>query len=239
VKRAGVLAIASVAAFLTGLLLVHLGMLAFVRSGSQAKIPQLIGLPLDAARANLEELGFSGVVEREEHSPDFAAGLVIEQRPRGGDVLRKGRKVWLTVSLGVRETTVPNLVELSYRQADIVLGREGFAKGSTTRVHHPSVPRGSVIAQDPPPGASGAEGSRVDLMVSLGPAPEAFVLPDLTGRAAGEVETLLASRGIRVGSRTVLIDRSVLPSTVLEQDPPAGSRIETGGEVDLVISSRR
>lgn len=238
-KRVGILAAAAAAAFLTGLVLVHVGMLAFVRSGSQAKIPQLIGLPLDVARASLEELGFSGVVEREEHSPDFSAGLVIEQRPRGGDVLRKGRKVWLTVSLGVREAAVPNVVELSNRQADIVLGREGFANGSTTRVHHPSVVRGSVIAQDPPPGAAAAEGSRVDLMVSLGPAPEAFVLPDLTGREAAEVEHLLASRGIKVGSRTVLIDRSVLPSTVLEQDPPPGSRIEAGSEVDLVISSRR
>jgi serine/threonine-protein kinase len=239
VKRLAVLGIAAAAAFLTGLMLVHLGMLAFVRSGSQGKVPELVGLPLDVARANLERLGFAGAVEREEHSPDFASGLVIEQRPSAGDVLRKGRKVWLTVSLGIRETTVPNLVELSYRQADIVLGREGFSKGTTTRVHHASVPRGSVISQDPPSGAAAAEGSRVDLLVSLGPAPEAFVLPDLTGREVREVENLLASRGIRVGSRTVLIDRSVLPSTVLEQDPPPGSRIETGGEVNLVISSRR
>ena len=68
-----------------------------------------------------------------------------------------------------------------------------------------------VIAQDPPAGSSNTEGARVDLLVSLGPPPEAFVLPDLTGRPARDVETLLQSRGVRVGSKTVLIDRSVMP----------------------------
>jgi serine/threonine-protein kinase len=96
-----------------------------------------------------------------------------------------------------------------------------------------------VIAQDPPAGSRREEGARVDLLVSLGPAPESYVLPDLTGRPAREAESLLKSRDIRVGAKTVLIDRTVLPATVLEQDPPPGSRVESGGEVDLVVSSRR
>jgi serine/threonine-protein kinase len=237
-RRIGMVALAAVAAFVTGLVLFHLGMLAFVRTGSTLKVPDLVGLELDSARGRLDAIGFSGVVDREEHSADFGAGRVIGQRPGAGDVLRKGRKVWLTVSLGVRQTVVPSLVGQSLRQADIVLGREGFSKGVTTRLHHPQVPRGSVIAQDPPAGSAAVEGARVDFLVSLGPAPDAYVLPNLTRRPLGEVESLLASRGITVGSKTVLIDRSVLPSTVLEQDPPAGSRIEGGSEVDLVVSSR-
>jgi serine/threonine-protein kinase len=237
-RRAGLVAIAAVAAFVTGLVLFQLGMLAFVRTGSTLKVPDIVGLDLDAARSRLDGVGFTGVVDREEHSSDFGAGRIIGQRPGAGDVLRKGRKVWLTVSLGIRQTVVPSLVGQSLRQADIVLGREGFAKGVTTRLHHPHVERGSVIAQDPPAASAATEGARVDFLVSLGPAPDEYVLPDLTRRPLGEVESLLASRGIRVGSKTVLIDRSVLPSTVLEQDPPAGSRIEGGGEVDLVVSSR-
>lgn len=238
-RRLGVVAAAAVAAFVTGLVLFQLGMLAFVRSGSEGKVPDLVGLELDAARARLEDMGFTGVVDREEHSLDFGEGRVLEHRPAAGEVLRKGRKVWLTVSLGVRRAVVPSLAGLSFRQADIVLGRDGFAKGATTRLHHPDVPRGSIIAQDPPGGSSNTEGARVDLLVSLGPAPEAFALPDLTGRPSREVESLLKSRGIRIGSRTVLIDRSVMPSTVLEHSPPAGSRVEAGTEVDLVVSSRR
>lgn len=238
-KRVLMLAAALVAAFLTGLALFHLGMLAFVRSGSEGRVPDLVGLELDAARSRLEALDFVGAVEREEHSAEFGEGRVLEQRPTAGAVLRKGRKVWLTVSLGVRRAVVPNVAGLSYRQADIALGEEGFAKGTTIRLPHPDVPRGAVVAQDPPAGSAGVEGASVDLLVSLGPAPEVFVMPDLAGRPARDVEILLESHGVHVGTRTVMIDRSVLPSTVLEHDPPPGSRVETGGEVDLVVSSRR
>lgn len=238
-RRVLALAAAVVAAFFTGLALFHLGMLLFVRSGSEGRVPDLVGLELDVARARLEALDFVGVVEREEHSADFGEGRVLEQRPTTGAVLRKGRKVWLTVSLGVRRTVVPNVAGLSYRQADIALAQQGFAKGNTIRLPHPHVPRGSVVAQDPPAGSAGVEGTPVDLLVSLGPAPEVFMMPDLAGRPARDVEALLESHGVRVGARTVVIDRSVLPSTVLEHDPPPGSRVETGGEVDLVVSSRR
>ena len=50
-------------------------------------------------------------------------GRIVEHRPPAGSVLRKGRKVWLTVSLGVRKTAAPSVVGMSSRQAGIVLGQ--------------------------------------------------------------------------------------------------------------------
>lgn len=237
-KRLALYAIAAGAAFLSGLVLFNLGMLAFVHSGAETKVPDLAGMDLTAARAELESLGFAGVVVREENSTEFGEGRVLDQRPTAGAVLRSGRKVLLTVSLGVKRSSVPNLVGESSRQAAIVLDRNGFEQGTVTRLHHPTVARGSVIAQDPPFGADAPEGARVDLLVSLGPAPKSFVMPNLVGRSAREAEELLRSHGVRVGDKTVLIDRSVLPSTVLEQEPPPGARVDSGAEVDLVVSSR-
>jgi len=214
-------------------------MLAFVRTGAELKVPDLVGLDVARARGILEEAGFAAIEDREIYSPDFGEGRIAEQRPTAGEVLRKGRKVWLTVSLGVRKAEMPNLVGMSYRQAGIALDRSGLTVGSVSRLHHASVARGNVIAQDPPFGTAGAEGSRVDLLVSLGPPPEVWVLPDLTGRPSREVASLLERHHIGVGEKTVLIDRSVLPSTVLETEPGPGHRVESGQEVDLVVSSRR
>ncbi len=230
---------AAAAAFVTGLVLFQLGMLAFVRSGAEQKVPDLVGLDLAQARLELERAGFAGVVELEVHSADFGEGRILAHRPSAGEVLRKGRKVWLTVSLGLRKTSAPSVLGLSSRQARITLGQDGLAAGSIIRVHHPRVARGAVIAQDPSPGVASSEGSPVDLLVSLGPEPDAYVLPDLVGRPAREAERLLGEHGLRIGERTVLIDRSVLPSTVLEHEPPAGHRVEEGEEIDLVVSSRR
>ncbi|GJM43826.1 MAG: hypothetical protein DHS20C21_06680 [Gemmatimonadota bacterium] len=233
------LLIAGVAAFVTGLALFQLGMLAFVRSGAEVQVPDLIGRELSEARATLEAASFVGVPETEVYSDEFGEGAVVEQRPAAGKVLRKGRKVWLTVSMGVRKAIAPSLVGMSYRQAGIVLARDNLASGSISRVHHDTVRRGAVIGQNPPASSPLPEGGRVDLLVSLGPPPESYVMPDLVGRPAREVESLLERHGLRLGERTVLIDHSVLPGTVLELDPPRGSRVNSGEAVDVVVSSRR
>jgi len=237
-RKVALYGVAALAAFLSGLVLFNLGMLAFVHSGTETKVPDLVGMELASARSALEAVGLQGVVTREENSLDIGDGRILKQRPTAGAVLRSGRKVWLTVSLGVKRGSVPNLIGESSRQAAIALDRGGFAQGNVARLHHPTVPRGSVIAQDPPFGAHAPEGARVDLLVSLGQAPRSFVMPDLVGRSASEAEGILRSNSIRVGDRTVLIDRTVLPSTVLEHEPAAGARIDAGGEVDLVVSSR-
>lgn len=226
-------------AFVSGVALVHLGMLIFVRSGAETRVPDVVGRDLAEGRTILETAGFAGVEERQTNSADFAEGKIVEQRPTGGASLRRGRKVWLTVSLGERRTQVPRLTGLSVRQAGIALGREGLQPGTVSRTHHGAVERGNVVAQDPPAGAAIAEGDRVDLLVSLGPEAAAWVLPDLTGRPVTEVERVLERAKLRPGDRTVVIDRAVLPGTVVEQEPPAGSRMLSGQRVDLVVSARR
>lgn len=233
------LLISAVAAFLTGLVLFQLGMLAFVRSGSDTRVPDLVGLDVAAARSALEAVGFTGVPETDVYSAEFSEGAVVEQRPPAGRVLRKGRKVWLTVSRGLRKAAVPSLAGLSYRQAGIALGQEKLVAGAVSRIHQGDVRRGAVIAQDPPAGAAVAEGGHVNLLVSLGPAPEAYVMPDLAGRPLRDVESLLERHGLHLGEKTVLIDRSVLPGTVLEHEPGPGRRIRSGDGVDVVVSSRR
>ncbi|MEZ5066780.1 MAG: PASTA domain-containing protein [bacterium] len=229
---------AAAAAFVTGLAIFHFGMLAFVHSGAESKVPDLVGLTVAEARVRLEEAGFKGVEERQEYSLDFGEGVVSGHRPASGMPLRHGRKVWLTVSLGLRRAPVPNVAGMSYRQAGIALERGDLSVGSVARVHHDSVPRGSVIAQDPPAAAPLPEGARVDLLVSLGPDPREWIMPDLTGRLTEDVEADLTGHGLRVGAKTVLLDRAVLPGTVLEQDPPPGRKVEAGTRVDLVVSSR-
>jgi serine/threonine-protein kinase len=226
-------------AFVSGIALVQGGMMMFVRSGAETQVPSVVDLELAEARTLLERAGFTGVQEREMNSAEVAEGRVAEQRPAAGKLLRKGRKVWLTVSLGEMRARVPDLAGLSLRQAGISLQKEKLATGAVSRAPHHAVPRGEVVAQSPPSGTSISEGGRVNLLVSLGPEPSAWVMPDLTHRPLRDVESLLGRYGIRVGERTFLLDRSVLPGTVLRHDPPPGSRVTSGQRVDVEVSSRR
>jgi hypothetical protein len=64
--------------------------------------------------------------------------------------------------------TVPNVAGLAQAAAEAGIIAANLVVGSVTTQNHASVPAGSVISQNPTGGASVAEGSSVDLVVSLG-----------------------------------------------------------------------
>lgn len=211
-------------------------MLLFVRSVGEAKVPDLVGLEITAARDEVEGAAFSTVIEREVFTPDFGIGRVVKQRPPGGRVLRRGRKIHLTVSLGMKETTLPKVVGLTLRQAGLELQESGFAEGGIRRIPHPSVEKGAVIAQDPPAGSLGTEGAPVDLLVSVGTSPRLVRLPDVTGLPLHQAEAILRQSGFAVAERRTRADQVAAPATVVELYPPPGSLVARGQDVGVTIS---
>ena len=163
------IAVAAICALLTSASILHTGMLLFVRSVGEKKVPDLVGLEISAARVELERSGYAMAIEREVYTPNFGEGRVVSQRPGPGESFRRGRKIHLTLSMGMKETELPRVTGLTLRQAALELQKAGFAEGGILRVEHPSVEKGAVIAQDPPAGALGSEGAPVNLLVRPGP----------------------------------------------------------------------
>jgi serine/threonine-protein kinase len=219
------------------MVLFHLGMLTFVRAGVETRLPDLTGRPLPQAREELEASGFTAVADREVHDTRYPEGAVVEQRPAPGEILRRGRKVWLTVSLGVRRTEVPSVAGKTVRQAGIVLEAGGFRPGAVLRVSHPTAEYNAVISQDPPAGSKRAEGTRVALLVSGGRDARDFVLPRFAGLTVREAERILTDHGFRLGEKSLRADEFAARGVVIRQNPPAGSRVWAGMAVDLVVSA--
>jgi serine/threonine-protein kinase len=213
-------------------------MLVFVRAVGAARVPELVGLEISAARVELERAGYATVIEREIHTPNLGDGRVVSQRPGPGHSLRRGRKVHLTLSLGRKETQLPRVTGLTLRQASLELQRSGFAEGGILRVDHPSIEKGAVIAQDPPAGALGTEGEAVDLLVSTGSAVRPKRVPEVVGLAADEAEPVLRAAGFVVFEKMTRKENSVPEGTVLDQFPSPGSPLPRGEEVNLTISTK-
>jgi len=88
-------------------------------------------------------------------------------------------------------TTVPNLVNLSRTAAEAAIAQAQLSLGTLDFSHNPASP-GSVIAQNPGPGASVAEGVAVSLTLSLGsdqalPPDPAVVAPKIDATVATSV----------------------------------------------------
>ncbi len=105
---------------------------------------------------------------KEEYSKE-AAGSVISAYPACGSEISKGECVQLTVSLGERKQTVfvPYLLGGSETEAVQALISVGLKVGNIT-YESSSKPRGSVIAQSTPSDTSVTEGTKINLIVSLG-----------------------------------------------------------------------
>ena len=88
------------------------------------------------------------------------------------------------------------------RPAEVVLKRLQLELGPTAHLPSP-LPEGTVIAQSPPPNASGLAGPRVSLLVSDGPAASAaqgYVMPQIVGMTLSAANHYLASAGLRITS---------------------------------------
>ena len=100
----------------------------------------------------------------------------------------------------------------------------------------PEQGRNNVLAQVPEPLTPLSPGTRVDLLLSLGPRPHYINMPDLTGRLYSLALMDLERLGLSVGR----MEAQTLPEwpddAVVVQDPPPGSRVAKGDLVQLTIN---
>jgi beta-lactam-binding protein with PASTA domain len=76
----------------------------------------------------------------------------------------------------------------------------------------------------------------VDMLVSLGPRPAGYVMPELVGQSLNEAESKLTGIGLRSPKLTLTPLPGGLHGTVVGQTPARGARIDSSMQVDLQIA---
>ncbi|MBN1815760.1 MAG: S8 family serine peptidase, partial [Sedimentisphaerales bacterium] len=95
--------------------------------------------------------------------------IVVRATDPGG--LFATQRYYLTVNPPI--VSVPNVVGQTQADAEAAVTAANLTVGTVTAAYSDTVPAGSVISQNPPAGTSAAEGSPIDLVVSLGDTGEA------------------------------------------------------------------
>lgn len=207
-----------------------------VGSDSAFAMPLLEG----ASRQEVfETCALSGLViqERpEEYDASLPHGYLLRQNPRAGTQVKRGRQVMAVFSGGPRMITLPDLRGKSERQARLSLEDLGLLPGDLLRCTGDEA-AGKVLSSRPGPGARVPLGERVDLLLSRGGHPGGFLMPDLARRSLDGALALLEGSGLdapRLRYRSVA---GAQPGTILDQNPPAGTRLERGRHLELVVVS--
>jgi beta-lactam-binding protein with PASTA domain len=134
------------------------------------------------------------------------------------------------------EHAVPRVLELPEADARERLTELGFRVRLEGERTNPTVPRGAVVWQDPPPETVVPPNSAVQLVLSGGPAP--VTVPDVVGLSLPFAEGIIEAAGLKRGR----VDRVTSPQeadVVLSVRPPPGNGRPPGSTVELLVSAGR
>ena len=93
------------------------------------EVPNVIGVPFREARSQFEDLQLVVTRAEDEFSNDIPAGEVLSQSVQGGESVKRGTEVVLTVSKGPDLVTVPRLRGLTFVELRAALRDAGFEIG--------------------------------------------------------------------------------------------------------------
>ncbi|HEY4062676.1 MAG TPA: PASTA domain-containing protein [Puia sp.] len=207
------------------LLLLFLGSLALLtQHGKTMKIPAVTGLSFADAKKTLEGQGFDVQIQDSVYSDTIPPLRVVKQFPEADNQVKVNRTVYLTINRSQAPfIQMPNLVSMSFRNADMVLRQYGLRVGDT--LFKPYFAKNSVLDQQYKgetikPGAQIQQGSAITLVLGSGIGKMEFVVPDLFGLTYLQAKDRLDSIGLSFGA--VVSDpgiRDTTESYIYKQSP--------------------
>jgi serine/threonine-protein kinase len=163
------------------------------------------------------------------YSTDVAEGRVISCSPPPGTPLRRNQSVTLVVSSGPEPVAIPSVVGATVDQATAALQPLGLDI-KTDEQFSDTVPKGTVISQDPAPG-QGHRGDRITLVVSRGP--EFVQVPGVLGQNDEAATKALEDAGfkVEVHKNAAFVNAHI----VVGETPPGGQTARVGTTVVIEI----
>ncbi|WP_088838967.1 MULTISPECIES: Stk1 family PASTA domain-containing Ser/Thr kinase [unclassified Listeria] len=204
------------------------------KNPTEFEVPDVSGKTESQAISLLQKEGFTIGRTIEKNSDSVKDGDVINTDPEAGEMKEKGAKITLYVSIGSKKVTMEDYSGRSYEDTETVLKEQGFKSVSKKEEYSDTVEAGMIISQSPAAGTDVvAKDTDVELMVSRGKAP--ITLKDLRGYNQTALDDYASSVGITIQTTEQNSD-TVEKGQVISQSPAAGTTINAGSTVNVVIS---
>jgi beta-lactam-binding protein with PASTA domain len=203
--------------------------------GREVVMPDLVGVSVDQARQMLQGRGVGLAVEDRIYS-HYPVDAIARQSPLPDMNVKVGQQAHVVLSLGPQTVTVPQLEQASVRSAQVLLLRDGLQTGEVSSLYLPDTDADTVLQQDPAPGSTGAINPHVNMLVTLGPRPPAYVMPSLTGLPYAEAASKLSAAGLKVAKVVPAAGSGAAHGTVLDQTPTRGRRVDSTTPIELQVA---
>lgn len=209
----------------------------YARQGEEYELPDVVGRHINEALAS-NELGVDYVIQDSIYRHGTEGGLILTQEPKGGSLVKRGRKVYVSITAYTAEDiAMPELAGLSVRQAISELYGIGLSVGRLKFVDDPY--KNSVVDQTCKGkslyvGQAVSHGSVIDLVVGLGDGTGSNVVPFVIGKTADKARRDILSVSLNVGKEHFSGVKDKNAAVVYRQEPdytgvtkyPFGSEVE-------------
>jgi beta-lactam-binding protein with PASTA domain len=201
-----------------------------VAAAGRVEVPNVVGLHIKEAEDVLPKSRLKlGRVDR--RASDLKVDTVLDQNPEPGSVVQIGSPVDLTVA-AVQLVEVPSLIGMHIGQAEGVLKESRLGLGKVER--EPSDQEvETVLWQRPETGTRVEIGTPVNLKVA---AVRLVEVPNLVGLHRDQAEGVLKDARLKLG-RVDERPSTERTSTILEQNPDAGSRVQADSAVNIMVAA--
>lgn len=211
------------------------GMLLLFGGSNNATVPNIVGMTgADAART-VQAAGFTIGQTSQVESTGVAPGTVISQTPAAGVEAAKGSAISAVQAKGASAVPVPNVTGMSSADATAALVSAGLVP-VVQQDYNNTVASGVVISQVPAAGTQAAPQSQVAVIVSKGKQPSQVSVPNVTGKSEADAKSAIQAAGL-VAVVNKASSSSVASGKVSGQVPSAGSKVNKGSEVGIIVST--
>ena len=183
---------------------------------------------------------------QEKHSSKYARGIVIDQKPSPGAVVKAGRRITLIVSKGPVITKIDDYrgKRLGWLRSEL---RSKFASEEQVLIeirepviyeYHETIEKDMIIDQKPGPGTPVYENrvTPLDLVVSKGPMGQEVLADHYVGKHYTNVMRILSAEDIPFVFEISTEEHNVRQGTVVTQKPEPGEVITPLVPVRLSIT---
>lgn len=200
------------------------------------KAPPLIGIDVDSAQEQLDELDFDlkvkvmGTVES-----DQKEGLIAEQDPESGTELKRGSIIEVYVSGGEEDIILKSYT--NWKKNDAISSLESLGiQVEIKDSFSDNFDEGYIISQKPGAGESVKKNSTVELVVSKGKEDDTVPMINVAGMNVRKATEKLAEVGLKYNieeTASSTIDKGV----VISQSVDNGVMVKKGSVINLQVST--
>ena len=210
--------------------------------GQTITVPDLTGYVIADIESLLQEKKLRYKIADTIYIAGAKKGVIIDQAPKPDAKVKKNRTIYLIVNAKLTpKVKLPNLVDLSLRQAITILETYGFIVGELE--YKPDIALDAVIGQkingrDVESGEMVTKGAKIDLVMGAGLSENLVPVPHLIGLSREDAITELKLSSLNAGGEkydeTVVTAIDSMEAKVWRQNPESGEAlINLGGYIDM------